>query len=510
MVSGSMFVVRRVWVPDGYNAVQWVRYCYVLTYCAGILGDGLVCWLGQARRAMMARYHVNPVTGDYGVCHAKKGKCPFGGASGNENHFGDEAKARQASEAIHKQRSTHGLSKDKSGKSGIPVTTGESYLGNVSMGELNQLVRDRDEVFKGYTDEEMSRNVDEAVSELSDLLAAQYGEKMEIISDRKKKISDFREKVFAETRARNESRARAAQEVLDSLEGSDGWGTKDLSEWARGREMRPMDLVKRGRYLETMLQHNPEVELKMDIKELKEYQYRGKPRIAILAQRNYGEYHEDYKFTFPADMVGADALKSNMRHEMEPEEMPSERYLALAYPDYQDMTMKQYRDEQDAMNIKETLDALDKSSNETKKKIRESYRNNQVLKRVLGTVGAMESVSEEEGNAWLRKRYPEGTELDVLAAGDGKVLVMTHTDKYAYYSDDFRVRDYTTYALMDADGGRTVTSITEPDMMGLDYTYVPLEDSLKRSYPGPVTVWNDRTALMDYIVSHAKDKDGGK
>ena len=38
----------------------------------------------------MARYHVNPHTGDYGVCHADKGKCPFGGVSGTENYYSND------------------------------------------------------------------------------------------------------------------------------------------------------------------------------------------------------------------------------------------------------------------------------------------------------------------------------------------------------------------------------------------------------------------------------------
>lgn len=35
----------------------------------------------------MARYHINPKTGMPSVCHAQKGQCPYGGPSGNDNHF---------------------------------------------------------------------------------------------------------------------------------------------------------------------------------------------------------------------------------------------------------------------------------------------------------------------------------------------------------------------------------------------------------------------------------------
>lgn len=54
---------------------------------------------------MATRYHVNPVTGEYGVCRAEKGKCPFGGATGDENHYATEEEARRASEAIHERMS---------------------------------------------------------------------------------------------------------------------------------------------------------------------------------------------------------------------------------------------------------------------------------------------------------------------------------------------------------------------------------------------------------------------
>lgn len=51
------------------------------------------------------KYHVDPKTGNMGVCHAEKGNCPFGGEDGTANHYGSEAEAQAVSEFIHAQAS---------------------------------------------------------------------------------------------------------------------------------------------------------------------------------------------------------------------------------------------------------------------------------------------------------------------------------------------------------------------------------------------------------------------
>lgn len=53
---------------------------------------------------MATRYHVNPKTGEYSICKAKTGKCPFGGTTGRENHFSTEAAARAVSENMNALR----------------------------------------------------------------------------------------------------------------------------------------------------------------------------------------------------------------------------------------------------------------------------------------------------------------------------------------------------------------------------------------------------------------------
>ena len=60
------------------------------------------------------RYHVNPKTGNPGVCHAQAGKCPFGG---DENHYPSENEAR----AAYEQKMAHMVVKAVSKKSAKDV-----------------------------------------------------------------------------------------------------------------------------------------------------------------------------------------------------------------------------------------------------------------------------------------------------------------------------------------------------------------------------------------------------
>lgn len=46
----------------------------------------------------MAKYHVNPKTGEIGECHAEQGKCPFGNVS---SHFTSEEKAQKVTDKIN-------------------------------------------------------------------------------------------------------------------------------------------------------------------------------------------------------------------------------------------------------------------------------------------------------------------------------------------------------------------------------------------------------------------------
>lgn len=62
---------------------------------------------------MSVKYHVNPKTGDTGICGATKEKCPFGGDSGVENHYDTAFEARAAYEAQQSSTTLKTLKKSK-------------------------------------------------------------------------------------------------------------------------------------------------------------------------------------------------------------------------------------------------------------------------------------------------------------------------------------------------------------------------------------------------------------
>jgi len=52
----------------------------------------------------MAKFHVNPDTGNTGICKSEKGKCPFGGETGEDNHYSDPIEAIQAAEKLMEEK----------------------------------------------------------------------------------------------------------------------------------------------------------------------------------------------------------------------------------------------------------------------------------------------------------------------------------------------------------------------------------------------------------------------
>ena len=53
---------------------------------------------------MSALYHINPYTGVPGICHAKRGNCPYGGKSGVENHFSTYEQAQFVADKIQAEQ----------------------------------------------------------------------------------------------------------------------------------------------------------------------------------------------------------------------------------------------------------------------------------------------------------------------------------------------------------------------------------------------------------------------
>lgn len=107
----------------------------------------------------MARFHVNPATGNTGPCKASKVSCPHGGESGEENHYGSEAEAQSAAETLmaskykevyngYRKGETAGLDLSQAAKkhlitvaaSGSPLMT-PAVIGRVLSQDSDELVR---------------------------------------------------------------------------------------------------------------------------------------------------------------------------------------------------------------------------------------------------------------------------------------------------------------------------------------------------------------------------------
>lgn len=66
----------------------------------------------------MTTYHVSTLTGRAGKCTAKKGNCPFGGDTGQEDHFDNKEEAKANQDRIMESHY---------GKSTVTVTQGKTY-----------------------------------------------------------------------------------------------------------------------------------------------------------------------------------------------------------------------------------------------------------------------------------------------------------------------------------------------------------------------------------------------
>lgn len=53
---------------------------------------------------MANKFHINPEEGTISLCRARKGKCPFGGASGEDNHFGSIKEAKAGYERMQEHK----------------------------------------------------------------------------------------------------------------------------------------------------------------------------------------------------------------------------------------------------------------------------------------------------------------------------------------------------------------------------------------------------------------------
>lgn len=107
----------------------------------------------------MARIHVNTDTGNTGVCKASKEACPFGGDSGEENHYATREEAVAASEKMmsdkykevykgYRQGETEGMGLPAQMKKRLiqEATEGSVHVTPATIGRV--LSKDKDELIR--------------------------------------------------------------------------------------------------------------------------------------------------------------------------------------------------------------------------------------------------------------------------------------------------------------------------------------------------------------------------
>lgn len=94
----------------------------------------------------MERYHINPKTGMPSMCHASLGKCPYGGISGNDRHFGTYSMA--LAESQNALEDEHSLLPSDVDSIGFGLSTGEWDTYEETMTEE-----------EGYTERDMMREL---------------------------------------------------------------------------------------------------------------------------------------------------------------------------------------------------------------------------------------------------------------------------------------------------------------------------------------------------------------
>jgi len=113
----------------------------------------------------MARFHVNTNTGNTGACKAAKGKCPFGGESGDENHYSSPEEANKAAEEFMQEKYSTVNSayrkKDTVAVNHLPRELKKRILKEAAEGSVNLHPSVAAKVFSKDDDELIRKNVAE-------------------------------------------------------------------------------------------------------------------------------------------------------------------------------------------------------------------------------------------------------------------------------------------------------------------------------------------------------------
>jgi hypothetical protein len=234
----------------------------------------------------MAKFHINPKTGDPGACSATNGKCPFGGA---EDHFTSVEAARAASE--QQLSEANGWSKVK--REPTPLSDDVKKL----IKEIENLENSPSRHNYGFPEDEMTR------SHIEGSIRTKKAELSELIEN-----SDF---VHLRNSLSNEDVVRAVSDVAVRTANTD----KSIS-WdnvMKGARRTANAMQKYTAYTRNVVRSRPE--LQQDIDNLAK-KHRDQEVFARSFEQGYPipkQYAEAFEAAWADPKTGERHLKSELR-----------------------------------------------------------------------------------------------------------------------------------------------------------------------------------------------------
>lgn len=450
---------------------------------------------------MAGRFHVNPATGDYGPCHAVQGKCPFGGGSGDDNHYKTMGEAKSASEEWHKRHAVkpEGMSRKTDGRhtdlTGFELVGADPVNHGLPEGSLKPIDDDMRSSIDSLMEEYTHPCPDKA--ELQERLDDGYAKGMERLkSARDAAHEEYKARSEDYTRAWNAARRARAKameaeargladrydKALADFDNADGIEAKMEVLKDSGVPIFISDVLRDGGYKNAVLRNNPEdTQSYGTLKSYKPTRFRGvdRMRMSFDVQRVMTGYDVmagrdgDYTASFPLDVVDVDGIRGslegardyarnvdyikraeeNKRFDQTTEDvMMFVRFNPAGLTDEDKESDKAKRAMDEAYGRYQRLDAevenVEKRYDTLTGAIRDGYAttwDSDVWKsfREADARGGQEQADEEfHRRLKEEKGFGNSTALEshVLGKDDnGDYVVMSHTDTWYMYSDDYGV-----------------------------------------------------------------------
>lgn len=449
---------------------------------------------------MAGRFHVNPATGDYGPCHAVQGKCPFGGGSGDDNHYKTMSEAKSASEEWHKRHAVkpEGMSRKTDGRhtdlTGFELVGADPVNHGLPEGSLKPIDDDMrssiDSLMEEYTrpcpdKAELQERLDDGYAKGIERLKSARDEAHE---EYKARSEDYTRAWNAARRARAKAMEAEARGLADrydkalaDFDNADGIEAKMEVLKESGVPIVISDVLRDGGYKNAVLRNNPEdTQSYGTLKSYKPTRFRGVDRMRmsfdvhrVLTGRDFIEGMDgDYTASFPLDVVDVNGAREslvqardytrdvdyvkraeeNKRFDQTMEDVMVSVRSNIGATDEDKESDKAKRAMDEAYGRYQRLDAevenVEKRYDTLTEAIRDGYATTwdaDVWKsfREADARGGQEQADEEfHRRLKEEKGFGNSTALEshVLGKDDnGDYVVMSHTDTWYMYSDDYGV-----------------------------------------------------------------------